>query len=65
MRKVASHFYTFENNSAQSRSATFAIAFRDCSRTRSIKDHAFHLEAQYIGEHFQKLKPKAVLHGGK
>lgn len=51
MRKVASHFYTFRNNVAHSGNAMFGIAFRDCSRTKSIKDHALHGETQYTGEH--------------
>ena len=62
MRKVASHFYTLENNTAHSRNATVGIAFRDCSRTKRIKGRVLHLEAQYTGEHFQKLKRKAVFH---
>lgn len=37
-------------------------AFRDCSRTKKMEDPASHLEAQYIGEHFPKLKQKALFH---
>lgn len=56
MRKVACNFYTFKRFSL--RNVMFGIASRNCSRTKSIQVHALHLEARYIGEHFQKIKKR-------
>jgi len=57
---IREYFCTFKKYSL--RNATFGIAFRDCSRTKNIEDHASHLEAQYTGEYFPKLKQKALFH---
>lgn len=66
--KVASHFYTFENNVTHSRNAMFGTAFEIVQEQKILK--AVHLETLEASafrsivhwKHFQKLKPKAVFH---